>query len=109
MCKLFSEFSKTFSFAKERKAEIERNAEVEIDEINKDTNTFLELNKNHSEKNKKKIEKLSEKMKVAIDENDLTLLDSQINDMMALLDEDSEAKIKQEILDRKLQDAKIVE
>lgn len=107
MCKIFSKFSREISAVDQKEAEIEKIAESAIEEINKDTNNFLELNKQCAENDKKKIEKISEKIKVSIDENDMTSLDSQINDMMSLLDEDKEQLVKQKISDSKLKSANI--
>ena len=107
MCKFFSQFSRKFSSAKQIKTEIENSADSAIKEINKDTDDFLEMNKQSSENDRKKIEKLSEKIEVALDENDMTSLDSQINDMMSILDEDKGKLIKQKISDSKLKSANL--
>lgn len=97
--------SKVLSFINQRKTRIEDVTESKIEEINKDTNDFLELNKQCSEDDKKKIKKISEKIELSIGENDMASIDSQINDMLSILDEDKEQLIKQKISDNKLKSA----
>lgn len=107
MCKFFSKVSQTISAVKQTKTEIENAAESVIKEINKDTDDFLELNKQCSEDDREKIKRLSEKIELSINENDTESLDSQINDMMSILDEDKENLIKQKISDSKLKSANL--
>ena len=107
MCNFFSQFSRKISSVNQKKTEIESVTESAIKEINKDTDDFLKLNEQYSENDRRKIKKISEKIEVSIDENDMTSLDSQINDMMSILDEDKGNLIKQKISDSKLKSANI--
>ncbi len=107
MCKVFSKLSREISAANQKKADIENITSSVVDQINKDTNEFLELSEQCTENDKKRIGKLSEKIEVSIDENDFTSIDSQIHDMMSILEEDKEQLIKQKIADSKLKSANL--
>lgn len=107
MCNLFSKFSKEVINARKYRDETKQMVDSEISEIHQNTQRFLEKNNEYLEKNKKHIAKLSEKMNLAIEENDEAALDAQLNEMMSILSEDKETQIKQEISDEKLKTANI--
>lgn len=97
-----SEIKDNINTAQKYASEIKKAADAAIKEIDKDTVLYMEKIKKHSEKNDERLDKISQKLKLSLEENDGEAINAQFDEMMAMLDEDSDAKIRQEISDEKL-------
>lgn len=120
---IFPKFSKKRSKLQEDKPEIKnavkamreyadeskKAADAVIEGIDKDTGLYMEKIKKHSEENDKRLDKMSQKLKVSLEENDEASIDAQLDEMMSMLDEDIDSKIRQEIADEKLKSANVKE
>lgn len=100
-----SEIKDNINTAQKYASEIKKAADAAIKEIDKDTVLYMEKIKKHSEKNDERLDKISQKLKLSLEENDGEAINAQFDEMMAMLDEDSDAKIRQEISDEKLKRA----
>ncbi len=109
MCRSFSEFSSEIIKAKKYRDETKQIVDSEISEIQQDTKEFLAKRKDYLEKDRNHVAKSSEKINLAIEENDESRLNEQLNEMMSVLSDDIETKIKQEISDDKLKNCNIAE
>ena len=97
-----SEIKDNINTARKYASEIKKAADAAIKGIDKDTELYIEKIKKHSEKNDERLDKMSQKLKLSLEENDGEAINAQLDEMMAMLDEDSDAKIRQEISDEKL-------
>lgn len=100
-----SEIKDNINTAQKYASEIKKAADAAIKEIDKDTVLYMEKIKKHSEKNDERLDKMSQKLRLSLEENDGEAINAQLDEMMAMLDEDSDAKIRQEISDEKLKRA----
>ena len=100
-----SEIKDNINTARKYASEIKKAADAAIKEIDKDTVLYMEKIKKHSEKNDERLDKMSQKLRLSLEENDGEAINAQLDEMMAMLDEDSDAKIRQEISDEKLKRA----
>ena len=103
----FSSFAKSFHKAKQYEAEAERATDEAVLNIKKDSALYIEKSKEISGQNQAKADKIAQKLKFALEENDMESVDSQLDKMMALLDEDNDSKIKQKVADEKLKSAAV--
>lgn len=97
-----SEIKDNINTARKYASEIKKAADAAIKGIDKDTELYIEKIKKHSEKNDERLDKMSQKLRLSLEENDGEAINAQLDEMMAMLDEDSDAKIRQEISDEKL-------
>lgn len=102
-----SEIKDNINTARKYASEIKKAADAAIKGIDKDTELYIEKIKKHSEKNDERLDKMSQKLRLSLEENDGEAINAQLDEMMAMLDEDSDAKIRQEISDEKLKRANV--
>ncbi len=102
MCKAFSDFQKKILTAIKYKSEIDNYTESTLAEIDKETKSYLEKSTQHSEKDKARLEKISQKLELSLEEKNENDIDTNLAEMLSLLDEDHEQTISNEISDEKL-------
>ena len=76
-----------------------------ISDIDADTEQYLKKSSEYHQKDLNRIEKDVQKMKVSLEAGDVASFQENLDAMFSILDEDKDAKIRQDIADSKLKSA----
>jgi galactokinase/mevalonate kinase-like predicted kinase len=85
------------------------NAETDkrLSDIGTDTEQYLKRSDEYHQKDLNRIEKDAQKMKLSLEEGDVAAFQENLDAMFAILDEDKDAMIRQDIADSKLKSANV--